>query len=179
MGSGFGSDGAAIRALVDLCLEDEDARRQARRATRSSSVPTSARRGRIEAQLDVAVDAQAEAWDQSLDSARTQLRALVDQLTTLADDVTWFDTDPRLREAAVAETVAYATSGAAVPSVGAQRAWVRHWQVDQHGRERFLRGLPHSLADHVVEVRQYSKDMGRTRAEWSEAWRRWATRADA
>ena len=44
-------------------------------------------------------------------------------------EAAWFTADPRLREAAIDETLRHAMLGDAVPSETAQEAWARHWSA--------------------------------------------------
>ncbi len=51
----------------------------------------------------------------------------VNHLTHLQEQAAWFTADPRLREAAVDETLRHAVLGEDVPSMPAQQAWANYW----------------------------------------------------
>jgi hypothetical protein len=52
---------------------------------------------------------------------------VVNHLTHLQEQAAWFTAEPRLREAAVDETLRHAVVGEDVPSGPAQQAWARYW----------------------------------------------------
>ena len=54
---------------------------------------------------------------------------VVNHLGFLSEKAPWFSTDPRLREAAIDETLRHAMLGDAVPSETAQEAWARYWSA--------------------------------------------------
>jgi hypothetical protein len=54
---------------------------------------------------------------------------VVNHLGFLGAKAPWFSADPRLRDAAIDETLRHAMLGDAVPSEPAQEAWSRHWSA--------------------------------------------------
>jgi hypothetical protein len=52
---------------------------------------------------------------------------VVNHLTKLDTEAQWFSAQPRLRAAAIDETLRFAVLGHDVPSRAAQQAWVRYW----------------------------------------------------
>ena len=53
----------------------------------------------------------------------------VNHLGFLQENAPWFSADPRLRAAAIDETLRHAMLGDAVPSEPAQEAWARSWST--------------------------------------------------
>lgn len=53
----------------------------------------------------------------------------INHLGFLSENASWFSADPRLREAAIDETLRHAMLGDAVRSETAQEAWRRHWST--------------------------------------------------
>jgi len=88
----------------------------------------------------------------------------VNHLGHLADDAPWFSADPRLREAAIDETLRHAMLGDAVPSEAAQRAWSRYWTtlLDNAGQPR------DPAASLAGEASLLTLD-----TEWQTAWQAW------
>ena len=58
----------------------------------------------------------------------------VNHLGFLQEKAPWFTADPRLRAAAIDETVRHAMLGDAAPSEPAQDAWARSWSTRVNGR---------------------------------------------
>lgn len=52
---------------------------------------------------------------------------VINHLTHLQERAPWFTAEPRLREAAIDETLRHAVLGEDVPSEPAQQAWTRYW----------------------------------------------------
>jgi hypothetical protein len=52
---------------------------------------------------------------------------VVNHVTHLQEKAAWFTAEPRLRDAAVDETLRHAVLGEDVPSKLAQQAWSRYW----------------------------------------------------
>jgi hypothetical protein len=92
----------------------------------------------------------------------------VNHLGQLAQGAPWFSLDPRLREAAIDETMRHAMLGDAVPSEPAQRAWSRYWATRMADAER-PRDPADSLADLASRLTLDS--------EWQAAWRAWTRQA--
>ncbi|AHI00819.1 hypothetical protein GCM10010174_15560 [Kutzneria viridogrisea] len=61
------------------------------------------------------------------EAANRTVTSMVNQLTKLAERAEWFGQDEALRQAAVDETIRYATEGGQVPSQAAQLAWELTW----------------------------------------------------
>ena len=92
---------------------------------------------------------------------------VVNHLGKLLEDAAWF-ADPRLRAAAIDETLRHAMLGDDVPSLPAQQAWERYWAV--HVARRWRSADP---ADMIADVR----DSEATATDWLTAWAAWAERA--
>jgi hypothetical protein len=91
---------------------------------------------------------------------------VVNHLTKLHEEVRWFTAEPRLREAAIDQTLRHAVLGEDVPSKPAQQAWARYW------------------AGHTSRPAQEPGEEFRARQEagrglltaWRQAWDAWAAR---
>jgi hypothetical protein len=81
---------------------------------------------------------------------------VINHLGHLLEDATWF-ADPRLRAAAIDETLRHAVLGDDVPSLPAQQAWARYWSARMGGASQ--------------------PGAGTTTAAWLAAWAAWAQRA--
>lgn len=151
------------RALVDALLAatvaiSEDRLREHLRVRRS-----------IHGLWEATVSAQAELTGQSRDEANDVVTTMVNQLTGLREHAPWFTADPRLREAAITETIAYWTGAdRSVPSRPAQEAWQRHWE----GR----RGWPPEVltAEDPATRRTWFERLRAGQESWLSAWAAWA-----
>lgn len=117
---------AACRALADAVLASH-----ARRLTalRAGQVPRH-RAGEAatrHALWQRAVDAQARISGTDEQEADDVVTLVVNHLIHLQEEAAWFTAQPRLREAAINETLRHAVLGEDVPSRLAQQAWARYW----------------------------------------------------
>jgi hypothetical protein len=91
---------------------------------------------------------------------------VVNHLTELEEQALWFTAEPRLREAAVDETLRHGVLGDEVPSRPAQQAWARYWaqRTSPPGHE-------------PAEERRARHQTGRRLiTAWLQAWDAWAAR---
>lgn len=91
---------------------------------------------------------------------------LVNHLTKLQEQAPWFTAEPRLREAAIDETLRHAVPGDKVPSQPAQQAWARYWaqRTSPPGQEP------------DEELRARHQTGRRLITAWLQAWDAWAAR---
>jgi hypothetical protein len=89
---------------------------------------------------------------------------LVNHLTELQDKAPWFTAEPRLREAAIEETLRHGVLGEDVASKPAQQAWARCWAHDM-----FIAGQESGAA-----LRADREVGGTLRTAWLQAWAAWA-----
>ena len=161
---------AAFRALAEFEL-DGHAR------IRSSARPGGRLRrtgelGRLRSALwQRAVSEQQRLTGTSKRAADDVVTSVMNHLGHLAEQAPWFTADPRLRAAAMDETLRHAVLGKAVPSLPAQQAWERYWS-DHMGRAlRMDRG---SSAFAARKSRRALTEDG-----WLAAWTAWTRRASA
>ena len=115
-----------------------------------------------------AVSEQQRLSGTSKGAADASCRRRMIHLGHLAEQAPWFTVDPRLRAAAMDETLRHAVLGEAVSSLPAQQAWERYWS-DHMGRAlRMDRG---SSAFAEMESRRALTD------GWLAAWTAWTRRA--
>jgi hypothetical protein len=148
---------AALRALAEHTLDQharmrESARTPRIRAGEAGLYHALWRRAVREQQRVAGVD------ERAADEAVT---LVVNHLGHLLEDAAWF-ADPRLRAAAIDETLRHAMLGDDVPSLAAQQAWARYWSA----RHRWISADP---AD--PQASQPSAEA------WLAAWAAWAQRA--
>jgi len=148
---------AALRALAEHTLDQharmrESARTPRIRAGEAGLYHALWRRAVREQQRVAGVD------ERAADEAVT---LVVNHLGHLLEDAAWF-ADPRLRAAAIDETLRHAMLGDDVPSLAAQQAWARYWSA----RHRWISADP---AD--PRASQPSAEA------WLAAWAAWAQRA--
>jgi hypothetical protein len=117
---------AAVRALTDAALE--------RHARTLAAVITGRERRRQASEGAVmgalwqrAVAEQARLSGTDAVDADQVVTSVVNHLIHLKDQASWFTADPRLREAAIEETLRHAVLREDVPSKSAQQAWARYW----------------------------------------------------
>lgn len=159
---------AAFRALVEFELEGHARiRASARPGARRLRQP--ANWGRLRGALwQRAVSEQQRLAGTSKGAADDVVTSVMNHLGHLAEQAPWFTADPRLRAAAMDETLRHAVLGEAVPSRPAQQAWERYWS-DHLGRAlRMDRG---SSAFAEMESRRLLTE------GWLAAWAAWTTRA--
>ena len=69
------------------------------------------------------------------EAADDAVTVAVNHLGFLQENAPWFNADPRLRAAAIDETLRHAMLGDAVPSEPAQDVWGRSWSTRVNGRQ--------------------------------------------
>jgi hypothetical protein len=153
---------AAYRALVEAALESQ-ARLLA--ALRSEREPRhrAGEGATMHALWQRAVREQARISGISSREANEVVTLVVNHLTHLQEQATWFTAQPRLREAAVDETLRHAVLGEDVPSKPAQQAWARYWA---HHTSIGTHEPGQSLQAEVVAGQPLISD-------WLEAWSAW------
>ena len=158
----------AFRALAEFELEGH-ARISASARPGGRLLRQPANWGRLRSALwQRAVSEQQRLSGTSKGAANDVVTSVMNHLGHLAEQATWFTVDPRLRAAAMDETLRHAVLGEAVPSLPAQQAWERYWS-DHMGRAlRMDRG---SSAFAEMESRRALTD------GWLAAWTAWTTRA--
>ena len=158
----------AFRALAEFELEGH-ARISASARPGGRLLRQPANWGRLRSALwQRAVSEQQRLSGTSKGAANDVVTSVMNHLGHLAEQATWFTADPRLRAAAMDETLRHAVLGEAVPSLPAQQAWERYWS-DHMGRAlRMDRG---SSAFAEMESRRALTD------GWLAAWTAWTARA--
>jgi len=94
--------------------------------------------------------------------------AVINHVGHLDERAAWFGTDPRLREAAIDETLRRALLEESVPSEPAQDAWDRYWSEHL----AWLRVDPQE-----AERLAHARDRDTLADYWLRAWARWASSA--
>ena len=92
---------------------------------------------------------------------------VINHLTRLREQVPWFTAEPRLREAAIDETLRRAALGDDVPIQPAQQAWARYWA------QRTTSTPGHEPGE---ELRAHLQAGRPLIAAWLQAWAVWAAR---
>jgi hypothetical protein len=159
---------AAFHALAEFELEGHARiRASARPGGRMLRQP--ANWGRLRSALwQRAVSEQQRLTGTSKGAADDVVTSIMNHLGHLSEQASWFTADPRLRAAAIDETLRHAVLGEAVPSIPAQQAWERYWS-DHLGRAlRMDRG---SSAFAEMESRRSLTD------SWLAAWATWTEAA--
>ena len=147
---------AAFRALADFSLESHARLMAALHARRAPRQP--AGWGPMHGALwQRAIREQQRITGMDKRAADDVVTLVVNHLGQLLEDAAWF-ADPRLRAAAIDETLRHAMLGDDVPSIAAQRAWARYWTA---------RRAP--LADPRASQSALP--------DWLAAWTAWAQRA--
>jgi hypothetical protein len=157
---------AAFRALAEHTL-DEHAR--LRESTRDGRVPRhrAGDAGLYHALWQRAVREQQRIAGMDKRAADDVVTLVLNHLGQLLEDAAWF-ADPRLRAAAIDETLRHAMLGDDVPSIAAQRVWERYWTARMNAR--FGSDDP---ADTLAAVRASQPVL----SDWLAAWAAWAQRA--
>ena len=151
---------AALRALAEHTLDQHarmresahDLRTPRLRAGESGLYHALWRRAVSEQQRVAGVDKRA---------ADEVVTLVINHLGHLLEDAAWF-ADPRLRAAAIDETLRHAMLGDDVPSLAAQQAWARYWSA-RMARQGW--GSPDPRASQPAAT------------AWLAAWAAWAQRA--
>jgi hypothetical protein len=158
---------AAWRALADFSLASGARVRKAAQSGREPRIPVGW--GPMHAALwQRAVRERQRLAGGTARAADDAVTAVINHVGHLDERAGWFGTDPRLREAAIDETLRRALLGESVPSEPAQDAWDRYWsehlawlRVDPQEAERLAAARDRdTLADY-----------------WLRAWARWAASA--
>ncbi|RLU99257.1 hypothetical protein CTZ27_15020 [Streptomyces griseocarneus] len=102
----------------------------------------------------------------SADEARQLATSVVNHVAHLLHHVPWFSVDATPREAAIDETVRFATHHVDVPSQAAQRAWGQYWHAHQN-RSGTAPQARRAELDHLVDV---------LLPRWIRAWYTWYER---
>lgn len=91
---------------------------------------------------------------------------VVNHLGELQEKAPWFTAEPRLREAAIDETLRHALTGEDVPSKPAQQAWARYWalHISMAGQE---------VGEAIIARREVGDPL---LTAWLQAWAAWAAR---
>jgi hypothetical protein len=156
----------ALRALAEHTL-DQHAR--LRESTREGRAPRHrvGDSGRYHALWQRAVREQQRVAGMDKRAADDAVTLVVNQLGQLLEDASWF-ADPRLRAAAIDETLRHAMLGDDVPSIAAQRVWERYWTARMASRWRSA-----EPADMLADLRASQPVL----TDWLAAWAAWAERA--
>lgn len=102
----------------------------------------------------------------SRETADEDVTSAVNHLGQLVEHAPWFEADPRLRDAAVEETLRHALLGETVPSLPAQQAWAAYWSAHRSGRGR--------AASHQ-EVLAGFENLQALLDDWLAAWADWTS----
>jgi hypothetical protein len=142
---------AAFRALAEFTLGTNAQLRASRRDRRAGGGPRLAPDwgGMHNALWQRAVREQRRLRGTNAATADHAVTEAVNHLGFLAENAPWFRADPRLREAAMDQTLRRAMLGDAVPSETAQEAWARHWSahMTRPPLDRGSRDLRAEMAD--------------------------------
>jgi hypothetical protein len=155
------------RALIDTLLVTTAALREGPMRQMGRREHRQAQRS-IHGLWEATVTVQARLTGRSRDEANHVVTAMVNQLTGLWEHASWFTAEPRLREAAITETIAYWTGAdPSVPSRPAQEAWQRHWD----GR----RGWPPEVltTEDPATRRTWFERLRGSQEAWLTAWAAW------
>ena len=126
---------AAFRARAEFTLTSSAQQRAAGRERRAGREPRPSPRqaadwgGMHSALWQRAVREQQRLRGTNAATADYVVTEVINHLGFLDENAPWFSADPRLREAAIDETLRHAMLGNAVPSETAQEAWARHWSA--------------------------------------------------
>jgi hypothetical protein len=156
---------AALRALADSALESHDRIITAARARRAPR-PPAGWGPRHAALWQRAVSEQQRVAGVDKEAADYVVTLAVNQLTHLAEEAPWF-ADPRLREAAIDETLRHAMLGHEVRSEAAQRLWAQYWSARTNRSRR--RADPAAMLADVQDNKPVID-------AWRDAWAAWAER---
>jgi hypothetical protein len=165
---------AAFRALAEFTLAGREQRREERgerrqgRGSRPAAQQAAAWGGMYSALWQRAVREQQRLRGSSAATADYVVTEVVNHLGFLVEEALWFGADPRLRAAAIDETLRRAMLGDAVPSEPAQQAWARHWSAH-------MSQLPSDLAGDDLRA-EFAQREART-AACLRAWAEWAETA--
>ena len=117
-----------------------------------------------------AVTTQAALAGQGEAAAERAVISMLNQMTSLARAASWWESHA---EAAIAETVGYASGNLAVASAEAQRAWETYWSAHLTLVSMFGEFGPDSGAPDEAELHALNDCMGRALTQWRAAWDDW------
>ena len=163
---------AAFRALAEFTLASSSQQRAARhdrragRERRPSPREAAASGGMHNALWQRAVREQQRLRGSNAATADYVVTEVINHLGFLDENAPWFGADPRLRAAAIDETLRRAMLGDAVPSEAAQEAWARHWSAHMARLPRELSG--DDLRAEMAGRQTRTADIVRLWAEWAE-----------
>jgi hypothetical protein len=143
---------AGHRALADMMIAITRASTTAAEPTRESALPRD-----YAQRWEIATRAQMHLAGLRRDDAEDAIHSVINHLCQLVQSANWF-ADSELAHRATAETLDHVAYGRTVPSVQAQRAWSRYWQL--HGQD------PPAFAA-----------LSSAKESWLAAWQRWAERS--
>jgi hypothetical protein len=156
---------AAYRALADAALASHARLVQALRTGREPR-HRAGEGGAWHALWQRAVREQARISGIGERQADEIVTLVVNHLTKLQEEAPWFTAEPRLREAAIDETLRHAVLGDEVPSQPAQQAWARYWAHST--------SLPSQ--EPGAELRAHWETGRLLTTAWLQAWDAWAAR---
>jgi hypothetical protein len=161
---------AAFRALAEFTLGTNAQLSASRRDRRAGGGPRLAPDwgGMHNALWQRAVREQGRLRGTNAATADYAVTEAVNHLGFLAENAPWFSADPRLRDAAIDQTLRHAMLGDAVPSATAQEAWARHWSAH-------MARLPRDAG--AGDPRAAMADREALRAACLRAWAAWAETA--
>jgi hypothetical protein len=165
---------AAFRALAEFTLAASAQRRATRRdrgdgrALRPTPQQAATWGGMHSALWQRAVREQQRLRGTNTADADYVVTEVINHLGFLGENALWFSADPRLRAAAIDETLRRAMLDDAVPSEPAQEAWARHWHAH-------MSRLPHDLAGDDLRA-EFADREART-AGILRAWAEWGETA--
>jgi hypothetical protein len=156
---------AAYRALAEAALASNERLVQSLRADREPRQRAGEGAAR-HALWQRAVREQARISGIGEREANEIVTLVVNHLTNLQQEAPWFTGEPRLREAAIDETLRHAVLGYDVPSKPAQQAWARYWaqRTSPQGQEP------------GVELRAHLQAGRPLITAWLQAWDAWTAR---
>ncbi|HET9082718.1 MAG TPA: hypothetical protein VFO01_19660 [Trebonia sp.] len=154
---------AALRALTDFTMTTtRDIRASARAGHGLRHGPDW---GRVHNALwQRAVRERQRLGGVSHEAADADVTSAVNHLGQLVQHAPWFEADPRLREAAVDETLRHTLSGETVPSLRAQQAWTAYWSAHRSGLGQ--------AASHEEMLARF-ETLESLLADWLAAWTDW------
>jgi hypothetical protein len=156
---------AAYRALAEAALASQARLLEALRAGRSPR-HRAGEGATMHALWQRAVNEQARISGIGEGQADEIVTLVVNHLTHLQEQGPWFTADPRLRDAAIDETLRHAVLGEDVTSMPAQQAWARYW-----AQQMSLAGQEPGDA-----LRAHREAGGQLITGWLQAWAAWAAR---
>ena len=165
---------AALRALAEHTL-DQHARMRESAHDRRTPRLRAGESGLYHALWQRAVREQQRVAGVDKRAADEVVTLVINHLGHLLEDAAWF-ADPRLRAAAIDETLRHAMLGDDVPSLAAQQAWARYWSARMDG-QRWNLADPADPADTHADPHADPRASQPAATAWLAAWAAWAQRA--